>query len=145
MNDKELIAELRFMGIDKASYRVVTLLPLVRVAWADGAVQSAERALILQTAEDGGMVQADGARILQDWLRHAPTEEYVRRGNACLRALADRSGADFGGGLDPETLDDVVSLCEQVAEVAGGLFGIMWSVDERERSAIEEIARALRG
>jgi hypothetical protein len=145
MTDQELIDELRFMGIDKASYRVVTLLPLVRVAWADGAVQDAERALILKIAEDHGMFAADGARILAEWLRHAPTEGYVQRGSNCLRALTERSGAIAGEDMSPSTLVDVVTQCQQVAEAAGGLFGILWTVDERERAAIEEIARTLRG
>ena len=145
MTDDELIGALRFKGIDRASYKVVALLPLVRVAWADGQVQTAERALIEEVARSRGLVEADGARILRGWLENAPTDEYVRRGNACLKALAERSGGHFGGHLDVASLDQVVSLCEQVAAAAGGLFGILWSVDDRERAAIEEIARALRG
>ena len=144
MTDEELIGELRFMGIDQASYKVVALLPLVRVAWADGEVQPAERSLIESLAKEHGLVAGDGARILRGWLQNAPTEDYVRRGHNCLKALAERSGGTFGDTTKLAEVDEVVALCHQVARAAGGLFGILWAFDDRERAAIEEIARALR-
>lgn len=143
MTDQQLIDELRHLGIDRKSHRVVALLPLVQVAWADGTVQWAEARLIRTLSEQLEMVGGDGARILEQWLLDAPTAEYVDRGRACLLELARREGADLGGAVEVETLEQVVELCEQVARAAGGLFGVLWSVDERERAAITEIARAL--
>ena len=144
MNDEELIAELQHLGIDRDSHRVIALLPLVQVAWADGTVQRAEADLIRSLAEEHGMDAGDGARILEQWLVEAPTVDVVDRGRACLVALAARDGAKLGAAVGPETLEQVVELCEQVARAAGGLFGILWTVDDRERAAIEQIARALR-
>ncbi len=144
MTDEALIDELRHLGIDRHSHRVVALLPLVQVAWADGAVQGAEARLIRRLAEEHHMVDGDGARVLETWLAEPPTAEYVARGRACLVELARREGSDLGDGLDARTLDEVVALCERVARAAGGLFGVLWTVDARERAAIAEIARALR-
>lgn len=144
MTDQELIDELRHLGIDRQSHKVVALLPLVQVAWADGTVQRAEAELIRSLATEHGMEEGDGARILETWLTEAPTRDFVNRGRRCLVELARRDGADLGEELQPETLEQVVELCEQVARAAGGLFGILWTVDERERAAIEQIARALR-
>ncbi len=143
MNDKSLIAELRFLGIDKDSHRVVILLPLIQVAWADGTVQSAERALILDIAEKHRLLGSDGGRILEGWLMNAPTHDYLERGRRCLIALAARAGHDLGDSLNERTLAEVLEMCERVAEASGGLFGLLWSVDEQERAAITEIAAAL--
>ena len=143
MNDEQLIGELRFLGVDEASHRVVALLPLVQVAWADGTVQKAEFDLIQGIASNTGMLHGDGARILKSWLTHAPTEDYLRRGRRCLLTLALRSGNGIGEGIEADSLQDFVGFCERVASAAGGLFGVLWSVDARERAAIEEIAVAL--
>ena len=143
MNDEQLIGELRFLGVDKDSHRVVALLPLVQVAWADGTVQKAESDLIQQIASRNGMLHGDGGRILQSWLTHAPTDDYLRRGRRCLVTLASRSDSGLGADFERGMLDDIVGFCERVASAAGGLFGILWSVDARERAAIEEIASAL--
>ena len=143
MTDQEIIDALRYLGIDNASYRVVALLPLVQVAWADGTIQRAERSFILATAQNNGMLVGDGARILKNWLTFAPTDDYVARGRECLIALASRTDSPLGQAVTADTLGNILELCETVARSAGGLFGMIWSVDARERSAIQEIALAL--
>ena len=143
MNDNSLIAELRFLGIDKDSLRVVMLLPLIQVAWADGVIQNAERTMILEIASKHALLSEDGERILEGWLLNAPSQDYLTRGRRCLKALAARSGFDLGDGMSTRTLAQVLEMCERVAESSGGLFGLLWSVDAREREAINQIASAL--
>lgn len=139
MTPHELIEELGHLGIDATSYRVLALLPLVQVAWADGRVQVAERRHIVALAEDHGLLEGDGARILEGWLRTAPTTSYHERGNRVLRTLVD-PGGPLSAPLDAGT---ILQVCEQVARAAGGLFGVLWTVDAHERAAIARIAQAL--
>lgn len=143
MTDAELLTELHGLGIDAESHRVVCLLPLIQVAWADGTVQRAERTRIVAIAEGHGMLGGDGARILAGWLSAAPTESYLERGRRALRELVHHEHP-LGRDITAETLDTLVSYCEEVARASGGLFGMVWSVDERERRALVEIARELR-
>ena len=42
MTDEQLVRALNDLGLDEQSYRALVLLPLVRVAWADGAIQEPE-------------------------------------------------------------------------------------------------------
>lgn len=142
MQDEILVEKLNKLGIDRESLKVVILLPVVQVAWADGVVQDEERALIESIAETNGLLPGDGARILRTWLEKAPTAEYVAEGRAVLVELSRRGGA---AGLLPTVLDDVVSCCTAVAQAAGGLLGILWTVDPAEEAAIREIAVALIG
>jgi tellurite resistance protein len=51
------LAELK---IPREAYRVVMLLPLVYVAWADGKIQSQERKLIMRIAEERGLLDHGG-------------------------------------------------------------------------------------
>jgi hypothetical protein len=142
MDDRELVDALHYLGIDERNCRVVALLPLARVAWADGGVQDAERAAILQIATEGGFVDAETERTLRGWLTNAPSDAYFDRGSQVIVALAKR-----GGGLDSRvdvaTIDAVLVHCETIARAAGGLFGLAFAVTKAERQAISSIAKAL--
>lgn len=140
--DEELIRRLEYLGIDQSSYRAIALLPLVEVAWADGAVQRAEKDLIVKVAEENYFDMGDGARILQGWLESRPSEEYFAKGRELLVALAQRDRG-LGADLGADTLVGLLDLCERVASSAGGLFGLAFTVESREREAIRQISRAL--
>jgi hypothetical protein len=140
MNDAELRAELQELGIDDESWRVIALLPLVQVAWADGSVHRAESRAIEQIAAKHGLLVGDGPAILHGWLVHPPTESYVARGRKVLVALARRRNL-LDGEADP--IGTLLEYCARIAASAGGLFGVLWSVDEREKMAIQEIAEGL--
>jgi hypothetical protein len=93
------------------------LVPLVKVAWAEGRVTRRERALIEQAARLHG-VEAGGAagRLLSGWLDARPSREFFDQSLARLRSLLR---ALPGDGRDAATLD-LLSLCTQVAEASGG-------------------------
>ncbi|MBN2799397.1 MAG: TerB family tellurite resistance protein [Deltaproteobacteria bacterium] len=143
VNDQELVKSLNHLGIDDANYQLVALLPLVQVGWADGRIQPKERDLILRVAQEGGYLHGDAHRVLNGWLTHPPTSEYQARGRALLLALVHRRDGGLGAGLTVETLDQVLDLCHQVADAAGGIFGVFGRVEPAEREAIAEIAGAL--
>lgn len=143
MDDRELVESLHYLGIDEANCRVIALLPLARVAWADGGVQPAERSAILAIARQGGFVDSETERTLEGWLTNAPTDAYFERGTNVLVALAKRGGA-LASRVDASTLDAIVGYCEVVAKSAGGLFGLAFSVNPAERKALADIAEALR-
>lgn len=138
MTDAELSESLHALGMDRDSGRALALLPLVQVAWADGTVQETERDLILNLASTRYALDAEGLRLLRNWLTHRPTPAYARRGQLALLELCRRDGAD-GDAL----LKDVVEFAKEVARAAGGYFGF-GSVKAEEAVTIEEIAAALK-
>jgi hypothetical protein len=141
LNDDEIRAELSQLGIAAEHYRVVALLPLVQVAWADGRIQTAERDLILQIADRSSQLDPAARSLLQKWLDERPSEFYLSRGKKLLAVLAAR--AHFKD-VSVDTLEEVVAYCQGVASAAGGLFGFFGNkVDDAEQRAIEDIARAL--
>ena len=142
MTDDELHRELAALGLDRETYRAVLLLPLVQVAWADGAVQAQERELILRVAGDNGLLDGNLGAVLRRWLDQAPTADQIHRGQQLLVALTYRHRG-LGADLGPGTLATVEGLCTQVAKAAGGVFGVLFSVDASERRVLDTISREL--
>ncbi len=138
-NPHKLLAEL---GIDKESYRVLGLLPLIYVAWADGSVQRAERSLILETASEKGWLAGGGGEVLARWLTERPSDAEVRSGLEALRLLSEQEGG-VGANFHAETLSSLLTLCKQVAEAAGGFLGCTEPIAESEQKALATIADAL--
>ena len=141
MNEEQMRQELAFLGIEAESYGLVGLLPLVQVAWADGAVQDRERDLIVKIADRRGLLRKGGQETLEGWLKEPPSPYYLTRARKVLSELVNRSEGP-GAEVDLNTLDETIAFCEGVARAAGGLFGV-GSVKRDERSAIEEIVDAL--
>jgi hypothetical protein len=142
MRDEAIIEALHSLGIDRASYKVIALLPLVDMAWADGRVQEEERRLILRYAADHGRLGGEGLRVLENWLAFEPSAETKMRGRAIVAALLQRKegfGHTLMGGHDL----DVLEMCEAVAKAAGKLFGVVSVVTPAERKALADIGRAL--
>ncbi len=142
MEDAKLIEELNYLGIDQESHRVIALLPLIQVGWADGRIQPAEREIIMEVAHQRGLVTGDGARVLEGWLEHPPTHAYQERGRAVLFQLARRGGG-LGQDLRLETIEEMLDLCQKVARAAGGLFGLIGRVEPSEKEVLAQIAQAL--
>lgn len=139
MTDAQLTAALATLGLDERSYPAVALLPLIEVAWADGRVQRAERRLIRQTVEQYGM-PVSGA-WLDRWLERRPPTTQFLTARQVLLALMQRAGT---GSDAPDTLESLLELCHRVAAIAGGLFGIAFTVTAGERACIADIADNLR-
>ena len=142
MTEPELRAELEALGIPPERWRLVAMLPLIEVAWADSRIQDAERELILKIAADHDLLEEDGWEILGDWLTEPPAPELLLRARKLLLILANRHrglGSDAPVGL----LSELRAQCEEVAEAAGGLLGLVWTIDRREAEVLDAIRRAL--
>lgn len=143
-DEEVLLADLAVLGLDPGSYRAVVLLPMIEVAWADRTIQAQERKHILEVAKGHNLLSGRGAVALEVWLRERPSDELLELGRSVLVRLAHkRSG--LGADLPEHSLDTVVELCAQVAEAAGGVFGLIWRVSGDERKAIREIGKAIDG
>lgn len=130
--------ELMWLGVDADTFRAIALLPLVHVAWADGAIQEAERSVISTVAVDRFGLSPPARALLDQWLTHRPSDAYMARARRALFALGRLPQVPSG----PGTRDDVLDLCQRVAEAAGGLFGFR-AVQAEERAALAAIADAM--
>ncbi len=142
MTDEEIRAELKHLGIGEHNLGLVALLPIVHVAWADERVQNAERSLIEKIARRFKVDDPESMEVLRGWMTRDPGFENHDRALRLLRALAKREGA-FGTRITPRSLTGILNLCQKVAEASGGVLGVAYTVDHRERDAIAQIAEGL--
>lgn len=142
MKGTALNAALDELGVDKDNFRILGLLPLVYVAWADGKVQRAERSLIHRLAKMNGWLGDDGDALLSEWLEEPPSEQYVAQGLEVLRALSAQTRG-LGIGVHEDSLRSLVAYCRDVAAAAGGMFGLHAPITDAEEAALTQIAGAL--
>ena len=136
MTEVEIEAGLSDLGVGRDNLKILALLPLVQVAWADGVVQAEEREVIRGAADRLGI---DDVTLLEGWMSRPPSALQFLAGQQILLALTTRGE----GGLMPETLPALVDWCGEVAEAAGGLFGLAFRIEASERAVIAEIANLL--
>lgn len=125
------------LGLTGESAKVLHLLPLVHVAWADGSVTAKERLLILQAAEAHGSKPGDEAMtLLTTVLEKRPAQAWLDGVHDLLHAVT-RSGGSHA--------KNIVELCTDVARASGGFLGFGGKVDDAERKFIEQFATSLSG
>lgn len=139
MTDEKLLESLRTLGISADNLAMVSLLPLVRVAWADGEIQEAERDIILRVADRHGLLGERQRPVIEGWLESEPSPFFIRTAFLVVSELVDRAGM-------PEDLptDEIAGWCWALADAAGGLFGTrLMSISGGEKAALDEISAAL--
>lgn len=137
-----LVDGLKKLGISEDNYRVLSLLPLVLVAWSDGKVQPAEQKRILEVARNNGLSSYGGGGVLEGWINEQPSQEYYDLGFKLLIELARRDRG-VGADMNAETLRDLIDMSFNIATAAGGLFGKVWTISPSERAALDTVASTL--
>jgi hypothetical protein len=133
------LAELK---IPRENYRLVMMLPMVYVAWADGRIQPAERKLIMQIAADRKLLENGGRETLEHWLSVAPSAARLQTDLAILNELCS-SHSKTEDEFDADCSQLLIAYCQDVADAAGGMLGLKSARHESEQAALKLIAAAL--
>jgi len=120
IEDVEVIDRLLRVGITKETVAALLLLPLARIAWADGEMQDVERDAILQAAHDDQILKGTPShQILESWLREPPKPSLLDAWGDYARELAKV--------LDAPSLEKVrhltIERARRIAKASGGLLG----------------------
>ncbi len=126
------------------SEKLIPLVPLVKVAWAEGRITRRERELIFKAAERMGIDECSPAHErLASWLELHPTDDFYFNSLEHLNSSWDELPPD------EKTLRrlDLISDCINVAEASGGASRYPAGgrrVCEEEFAAVKTIAEKLR-
>jgi len=121
MTDDAVLDKLVHLGLKANTIAALSLVPLIQVAWADGAVQDNERTSILQGAHGKGLEKGtDGYELLQAWLAKKPSDELIEAWEAYIKALASQLNDEQNRLLK----NQIVGFAKMVAASAGGFLGI---------------------
>ena len=138
VTDPELSRELAEMGFTPETVKLLPLIPILEMAWAEGEVTTAERKMVVDVARGRG-IEAGGTADLQlaDWLDRRPEDSVFRRAGRLINALFE------SGGRFHITPDDIIKYCEAIADASGGIFGI-GRMSSDERSTLGRIANEIK-
>ena len=139
--DDALLDHLLDLGVNAQTVLAMMLLPLVRVAWADGAIDAKEREAVLKAAELRGVESGTpGHDVLKSWLAQKPGESMIAAWGKYLEGIWP--------SLAPHEREDLrerlLGLARGVAEAAGGFLGLGSKISAAERAILDEVAAALR-
>lgn len=139
LRDK-LRKSLDHLGIDPRDCRVLKLLPLIYVGWADGKMEDVERARIHTFAARAYDLSASGAAVLERWLAHRPSHDYIVEG---LRDIYSLAVSQDDAEVDVSELPALLSYAEAIARSTAQALDQPTAVSADEERALQEIARAL--
>ena len=139
--DDATLDRLLALGVRAETVLALTLVPLVRVAWADGELDAGERAAVARAADERGLTEGTpGHRMLIAWLTTRPDDTVVRAWKEYMRGIWPLLSA-----LEQAELRDyIVGLARGVAEAAGGFLGLGFKVSAAEAAVLKEVDAALR-
>jgi hypothetical protein len=139
VTDPEVSRELAELGFTLETVKLLPLIPVLEMAWAEGGVTPAERKMVVDVARARGIEEGSAAdRQLAEWLDRRPEESVFRRAGRLISALF------VSGGRFDITPDDLLKYCEAIADASGGLFGF-GRVSSEERATLERIANEIKG
>ena len=123
------------LGFDRETARILHLGPVIQVAWADGVIQEDERQKVLSMAENRGIDESSAAyEFLELLLEKKPSDLFFERTNQVIAHLLERDAS----GLETE---DVLERAREVAEAAGGFFGLGSKISGDEKQLIEDLSK----
>ncbi len=132
MEDDDVLDKLVELDIKADTVAALSLVPLIKVAWADGRIQDRERDAILRGAEGKGIDSDSPAHeLLENWLKNAPDEALFTAWAAYIGALKSELTEEQSKILKTQ----VVRFAQVIAEAAGGFLGI-GRVSSEEKAAL---------
>lgn len=138
--DDEVLKALHDLGYTRETVTLVHLVPLLQVAWIDGAVSAPERAGILEAARLRGVEESTPAyRQLVSWLDKKPLDGFFED---TLRLIGNLLAAMPEDARQKAKLT-LLAFANAIADASGGILGIGSRVSADERAVIERIAREM--
>ena len=139
ITQKEILDELRQTGIKPESLAALSLIPLVKVAWADGELDAKEKDAILQAIHKEGISKdSPSYEMLETWISKEPNEDLYK-------AWVDYVGA-LSHALDGKSFvtlrDEILGFAHKVAEASGGFLGLGSKTSSVEQAALDSLKKA---
>jgi hypothetical protein len=128
--DAQILEDLLALGYNAETVKLLFVVPLIAVAWADGSITQRERSLILELAKAD-----DKQGQLTQWLNQKPPDEFFERSLRVIQSLLAAQSPDERSAAKR----DLHSSAVRIAEASGGILGL-GSISQAERAAIERVA-----
>jgi hypothetical protein len=138
MTDEALLDRLVELGISGETVVALSLVPLIKVAWADGEIQLNERDAIMEGAKAKGIERDTPAYdTLKEWLESKPDDSLFEAWTSYVQTLCGEMTKEQTKILR----EQILTFAKVVADSAGGFLGIK-RIAKSEDEALNEISAA---
>ena len=138
IEDEAVIEEMLSVGIQPGMIQVMTLVPAIHVAWANGFVESKERDAVITAGHENGIAEeSTTGHLLLSWLERKPRPELFQAWRDYIVALHQVLDIVSYRHLHHAAIE----TARKIAESAGGILGIH-PVSVAEERAIKQIDEA---
>lgn len=139
IRDDAILDRLLALNITSETLAVMSLVPLVVVAWADGSLESREREAVLRSAVESGLDrEGPSYALLEGWLGKRPGPELIEAWKQYVAAVV----ATLDGATRASLTSEIVGRARAVAEAAGGFLGLTARVSDAEKRVLAELEAA---
>jgi hypothetical protein len=141
IQDSKVLQQLVDAGIQFEAFTALMLLPLVRVAWADGWIQEDERQAILKAAEAENILpRSANFQLLDGWLFERPEPKLFEAWTEYAKAMSKELDPSSVAAIKQSTLE----RARRIADTSGGILGLGVGnrITKNEELAILDIERA---
>ncbi len=137
ISDEKLLDALTGLNVGGAATLVLSLYPVVAVAWADGSFDQKEKKVVGELAKTLGIEAGSAAEgYLNTWLAQKPEPHWFELWAEYTKALASQLSAS-----DRELLKaTVLQRARVVAEVSGGFLGVAFRVSQAEQAVLDKLS-----
>jgi hypothetical protein len=140
ITDPEVLERLLALDLGPQTITALGLVPLLLVAWADGALDRAEADAVHRAAAETGLAgQAEALALLEHWLKAPPSAKLADAWRGYARAVLAALPAETRAAV----ARDLLASARMVAEAAGGFLGLGRRVSDAEAKALAELERLL--
>ncbi len=140
MQRDRLVKSLHHLGLKDVNYKVLKLLPLVYVAWANGRVAPEQEKRIVDLAHRHFAIGELGEAVLRAWLKERPSQEYLHEG---LQELLLLSYAPDDWGFDVDELPGLLAHAEAIGRTTAKAMDDPQALEPSEQEALSTIAQEL--
>ena len=139
ITDEKVLDALSALKIGGAASLVMSLYPVVAVAWADGTIDEKEKAALVQASKSIGVEQGTAAhQYLSKWIAEKPEPAWFDLWTDYVKALVAHMKPDDRAMLKAT----VIGRCHEIGQASGGFLGVAFRLSEAEKRVIAKLEQA---
>lgn len=136
ITDEQVLESLSDMKLGGAATLVMSLYPVIEIAWADGKLDGKEREAIMEAVKGIGLENGSPAwDYLQKWLAEKPEPSWHDLWSGYVKALCAHMKPDDKALLKAT----VLGRARTVAEASGGFLGVAFRVSDAEKRVLAKL------
>jgi hypothetical protein len=135
IQDDAVLEKLVLLDIRPETLATLIGVPLIEIAWADGAMDKKERKKLFEYAENAGLRKKGmDPKIMSSWLKKKPDPALLQAWTQYMQTLCKQLSEAERKSLQEELMADARS----VAKAAGGILGC-GSISAEEKAMLDKL------